>query len=952
MNALVNPSSRQIAAQVDVVLQHDPSASVIGIRAQSGGTWPSSVRVGNREFSVVWCASPIAIREHLLNLSEQTTQDSTPGLVVMTPLHEKALGADVLSRFSRGKVFSVEAWDMVRHAFQAMDIDSRLARWPWVGEALLENLPASGYPPARGGLLDVDTAWFHVLRTVLGLAPEQGNRPDLGAILRWSLSPGAAQRYDALSEKARKQIRLWFAEVLGGGGELVGQILDAGYGGELTPIALVAGMVLQNESGYTRSDAETRELLAASVRLERFTGGQPVTVRDGLRLHAAAVQVTTAMDASDLLPVLDVADRMLETLHLSALAHVSDDLPSGLNGRLAKFAAAVEGFVDALRQGKTEKRTAEISKKLADMILAGRHIIGHRLASHHAPRIRRVEMAIRLARWMDSHGDQPSAGLADQIRAYAEEGAFVDAARLALLGGDELSTLSRAFALLREEARKRRDAHNELFSRALLGWNTAGCPDMAGIVPVESVVAAVAAPTAAVVPILVLLVDGLSYPIFRELIDDAQRQGWNEVLPPGAEHSVLGLATIPSITEISRTSLFCGHLTQGQAANEKTGFTNHPALAAIAPPGRGNARAVLFHKGDLTAGGDGSSLSDVVRDAIASRERKVVGVVFNAIDDHLSGSDQLNQRWALDDLRLIKPLLYEARNAGRLVLVTADHGHVIDEATQNISGQESAQAGGTSAGGDRWRSAPGAQPVPGELLFSGGRVKSPSGDTQVVVPWSESVRFGSKKNGYHGGVSLQEMVVPVALLATGMSLPDGLRHAPCKVPAWWDLVSEAEKTQVDVPTNAAVTASPRKAKAAVASDTRQPSLFESPVSTAVSDASSPVAAAVTKIDWIDGLLLSAVFQAQKQWAARAAVRDEEIRRLLEALDERGGKLSKSALAGRLAMPLMRVSGFVNAARRLLNVDQAPILVLDEVEGAVMLNRSLLEVQFQVKGRPS
>ena len=45
------------------------------------------------------------------------------------------------------------------------------------------------------------------------------------------------------------------------------------------------------------------------------------------------------------------------------------------------------------------------------------------------------------------------------------------------------------------------------------------------------------------------------------------------------------------------------------------------------------------------------------------------------------------------------------------------------------------------------------------------------------------------------------------------------------------------------------------------------------------------------------------------------------------------------------MPLMRISGFVNAARRLLNVDQAPVIILDETEGSVSLNRGLLDTQF-------
>jgi len=91
-----------------------------------------------------------------------------------------------------------------------------------------------------------------------------------------------------------------------------------------------------------------------------------------------------------------------------------------------------------------------------------------------------------------------------------------------------------------------------------------------------------------------------------------------------------------------------------------------------------------------------------------------------------------------------------------------------------------------------------------------------------------------------------------------------------------------------------------------------------------------------------------MFQSQKQLAARAALKDEEVRQLLEALTERGGKLSKAALAQRLGLPLMRISGFVNAARRLLNVDQVNVLALDEAEGSITLNRGLLDAQFGEK----
>jgi len=288
---------------------------------------------------------------------------------------------------------------------------------------------------------------------------------------------------------------------------------------------------------------------------------------------------------------------------------------------------------------------------------------------------------------------------------------------------------------------------------------------------------------------------------------------------------------------------------------------------------------------------------------------------------------------------LIKPLLYEARNAGRVVLITADHGHLIDEATHVLAnpGQEKVSANNSSlTTADRWRTVAGAPVSVEEIMLSGGRVMPPNGQQQIVVPWSETLRYGSKKNGYHGGISLQEMLVPITLLTTGNALPEGLRYAPSTLPAWWEFAAETCSPSAD--SKAPAKSVSKKAKQPSPIDSGQQTLFELPGIEVV-----PVMA--VEQDWISSLLESPAFLSQKQWVARAAVKDEEIRALLEALSERGGKISKQALAARLSMPLMRVSGFVNAARRLLNVDQAAVITLDEAEGAVTLNRTLLDTQF-------
>ena len=119
-------------------------------------------------------------------------------------------------------------------------------------------------------------------------------------------------------------------------------------------------------------------------------------------------------------------------------------------------------------------------------------------------------------------------------------------------------------------------------------------------------------------------------------------------------------------------------------------------------------------------------------------------------------------------------------------------------------------------------------------------------------------------------------------------------------------------------------------------------------------AAAATAPAVALSDWIATLLESPIYAAQKQLAARVALSDSQMRSLLQALDERGGKLGRLALAQRLAMPEMRVSGMVSAARRVLNLDQAEILQVNDADQSVSLNRALLSRQFglpSMGGRP-
>jgi hypothetical protein len=436
---------------------------------------------------------------------------------------------------------------------------------------------------------------------------------------------------------------------------------------------------------------------------------------------------------------------------------------------------------------------------------------------------------------------------------------------------------------------------------------------------VEQIIGSLLAPLAAQSPVLLLVADGMSLPVFRALAESLTGLGWSEAAPVEGPRLVAGVSVLPTVTEASRTSLLCGRLTLGNAIQEKSCFSSHPALTAVSRP---TARPVLFHKSDL---GDGGGLAETVREAIRARDQKVVGVVYNAVDDHLSGSDQLHQTWTVDDLRLLGPLLHEARLAGRALLITADHGHVLEDGTTQRGREENA----------RWRS--GSKAAEGEVELSGGRVLAPGGAEPVILPWSEGIRYAGKRNGYHGGATPQEVLVPLTVLLPAAQDASGWRTVPTVLPAWWEAAHAPAQTAAParpVPPAAPTPRGGRRRRAVPGQD----DLFDAP----------PAAAAAPDPAWVDTLLASPAYAAQKRLAARIAPADEELRRFLLALDSRGGKLSKSALAQRLGLPMVRIEGFLSAVRRVLNVDRSAVISVDPAAGTVELNLSLLRVQFQLE----
>ncbi|MDL1950537.1 BREX-2 system phosphatase PglZ, partial [Acidobacteria bacterium ACD] len=635
--------------------------------------------------------------------------------------------------------------------------------------------------------------------------------------------------------------------------------------------------------------SRSREAREATVRLETVFGGRQVPSEALERLGEAAEASARELFRSGyaaVRPVLEKADALLSTLKADGAAAASDLLPSGFELRLRRAATALR---DVLK-GKGGAGDLEAAAREA-----GRHLSAERFQE----RVEAVRMAARLARWLSTPQD-PDGSMPALAEAYAKAGSWVDVARARIAVSEPVKELAAAYRDLKAAVTARREAENERFARAVAPWNGQALP-AAGLIAVERLLDAVVAPLAKEQPVLLLVLDGMSYAVFRQLLGDVvERHGWMEAGPEALGRRLNAVAVLPTLTEVSRTSLLSGALRTGTSADEKAAFAAHRALVAACRPGRPPA---LFHKAEVGDGAFGPS--EAVAEALQDPESRVVGVVVNAVDDSLDKGDQVLPRWSLGYIPILGNLLDAAESAGRVVVVTSDHGHVAGEGTVLRTVPESGE-----------RSRP---PVPpagdGEVLASGPRVLAPGG--KVVMAWSEAVRYAPKKAGYHGGATPQEAVVPVSVLTRRETPPKGWGFLPPETPDWWEEAAAGGLAA---------------GGAAPASGVQVP-LF------------GPHAEKAKSV--VPALLASEAFRSQLDSARRTGLTEEHARKVLAALEARGGTMTRTALARELNVPELRVDGLTAALRRVLNVEGYPVLSADESGSAVVLNLDLLVTQFEL-----
>ena len=719
----------------------------------------------------------------------------------------------------------------------------------------------------------------------------------------------------------------WLEESAGPVAEIVFRLLRAGQVLDAIPFGLAAAELWGAGAGGRQA------VLAARIRAEeRFLGRQaPGEAR--LRAFGEAAESLTLRwsengHAEDAQAMCDRAEQILGELGVADLPGDSKVLDAGLDARITALADQVAAALPAPRPGDLLAVEAALDR-----------LHEHRRSGARAAEVDAGVAAVRLARWLALADAAPVAVAEGAVPRTVAEGAmrhvrcwaWADRALAMIKTADTIRTprVRAAYAALYEAVREQRAVLDRAFAQRLASWSPVAGPTD-DLLLAENLMERIARPLAERGAPLIIVLDGMSAAVACELAEEITASRiWTETgrHAGGREGAI---AVLPSATMFSRTSLLCGQLRAGSQPQERAGF------AAF---WRGR-KSALFHKAGLAAG-PGAVLNEDVQAAIGDAGT-VVGVVLNTIDDALrDGREGSTPAWRLDDITYLRELLSAAAVAGRPVILTSDHGHVLD------SGEGIHPADSESA---RYRR---GQPGDGEVLVSGPRVLSAGGS--AVLPWDERIRYMPRKAGYHGGASLAEVIIPVlAFVPAAWPCPKGWTRYDNPVlhePAWWNADAGSDRPDPVVGQAPAVSAQPtgqggRTRKVAKRPPVQEDALFSASEIKSGEIGSGEVRAgdAAGQVTLGASVVTSERFATQRAFVRKAPA-DAAVAAIIDGLASAGGKLPVGSVAGLAGQAPFRMAGYLAQLGRLLNVDGYPVIGDADSGRTVELNVALLTEQF-------
>ncbi|TVR40447.1 MAG: BREX-2 system phosphatase PglZ [Planctomycetota bacterium] len=870
----------------------------LAIAFQGEAAWPEqpdAIQEDGVRFRPVTVRSILELRDVLSHMNPENSER----LAVVANLPHSQLPADIRSRLMNARLNEIEAWRVLLNRFGAVRIDPRLRLDDELATALLTHEPKEGFAPLPTGVLDAATCWGAVNELVLGLPDRQ---PTARTLLAW-----LGENDPARLRIADSSIRARACQAMSERDPLAALIVDIAAlsdGDHPLALGLCAEVIFHTEAAQHRELARAEELFSQRI------GGRHLLLKDARAWADEARAALRELSLEQQTAVLRQADDLLGKLKAAQFAAWSDTIPSGFIARLLQYAEALS-------------RVAEPSASEADWQQARRllrTVERHGRSSIESIRVNKARMALRMAAWLATP-ELPHDHLGDLAHNYRDEIAFVDWARCAVSGGEPVPELQDTYTSISQRVLERRERLNEAFAAQVVDWY-ARATNPQGFIPIDRVLEEE-------VPrlvgdrnrVLVLVMDGMSWAVAQELLRELEtyahwtlrsHQGALSALPQPV------LSTVPSVTECGRYALLTGRLGVGQQDDEKIGFAQHPALRSVSSSSN---HPLLFHKGDLEEDGR-QGLSKAVDAALRNHKQRVVGIVLNTVDDYLAKDDQRHPNWRISEWRLLEALLDAAQEGKRVILLCADHGHMLDSWAKGSRAP-------TDESGERWHR---GDPQAGEMAVHGPRMDAVKGPLTAL--WSERRHYKVKKNGYHGGISPQELLAPLVVLAHQDHELPGWTERHLSEPSWWLLTDRAASE----PTTATfVKPTSRKRDGAP----EELTIFDM-----MDDADKPITTAADRHDWVTAIMSSDTFMAQAKQAGRRRAPDEIITVALQCLGSAPGhQVSEREFAAAVDQPALRIRGLVAQIQRLLNVDGYQIFGYTLDGGHIRLDRDLLLTQF-------
>jgi hypothetical protein len=943
------------------------------VRAEPHWSGPEKLHLSRgRTARVAAAVSPLALLD-VISTAKAADGDEEI-LAVLTDAEAAELGPGILARVYRNRVYPIEPWAVVRRIFGARDLDPRLTAEGWAAEALIDAAGQENWPKNPGTVLTRDAALSRLTAARLSTTDHRldADSLDAHALFTWSLTPGAAERLTSLREQERQGVLSWLTDP-----ERIGPraaqtltalfaLFEGGNGADAVPVGLVCAALWGPEAPASADRARGRaELLFGDVRLADDTlaafGAEAATYT---RVLLAGRSRTAAEDepvrpGPDPHALLARADTLVGMLGAEDAAARSPLLEAGLQARYAAVARALSRSVPGSPAAAPDPRRVRELARAADDLSA--HVLAPLDA--HKDTLTRIRMARRLLRWLASPAPRPYGSTAEAVRQHIADHGWADLALGWIDDGDNAHPeLPAALQALGDCVRACRHAIDALFADRLAEETRAGgAPDKALVV--EDFAQRVLAPVARTSrsktpgpPLLFVVLDGASAAVAAGLAEELRRRSWAEYDPvtdtDEPQHRRGMLAALPTLTKVSRGSLFAGELTEIDQQEERRRFSSLRFW-------RG-ADVRLFHKADLR-GEAGHGLGSELAEALADPDVHVA-VVVNTVDDRL-GEDRSFSHWRLEELLGMRDLLNQARIGGRALVITSDHGHVLDRGTAKQSVPDALSA--------RHRS--GTTPAgPGEVVLAGRRVVAEG--RRITALWDTTQRYGNRQAGYHGGAALAEAAIPVlAFVAHGAPVPKGWRELGPQRPLWWEHDSGAPASVTALSHTAPVTTARTAAKKTPERVTRQAlekrlaaeqatgqgallpfDALDVPTASgdATDTAPTPAPAAPSRADRLVAALRDSDIMTAQIDALPRSEQFETIAAAVRALVEAHGVLPVTVVAERAGKRAPRAAGFAATLQRALNYDQADVLTLTDNGRSLRLDIALLKRQFGIEESPS